>query len=695
MSACRSRSTPVPSAISRNVAGNKRPSGPTRPRGVRGRRAPPTERGETMLARYYDRSREDRERTFPREQRQPGGWLRPAITLACATLTVTTLYFAFTIAPDQIEARSLFLAFTIPLTMLLYPALKSSRADGPTALDWLLALAALAAFGWAFWRADGWLDRFVGYDPVPAVDMVMGLVALLTVFEATRRSIGSTIVILNLVFIGYALTGPMWPGIFQHGGMSPARFIETMYMDAEGIFNFITGLAATFIFTFLLFGVFLRISGGDRVFTEFAAAISGHRRGGPAKVAVISSAMMGMLSGSSISNVSTTGTMTIPMMKKLGFRNYEAGAIEVVASVGGGLMPPLMGTGIFVMSSLTDIPLVEILFYSIAPAFLYYAAVYFYVDNKAAERGLAGVPKDQLPRLSQVLAEGGHIFVPIFVLIALLLLNYTPFYASAACVVATIVISYLRRATRITPSKLLTGLEAGARVVLTIAALITSAAIIYAVIVHTGLLTKVTSILIGVSGGNAVVAVLLIGLMSYVIGMGLPVTASYVIIAALGAGALQHMGISLLAAHLIIFWFAQDSTITPPICMTAFVGARIADAPPMRTGWESMKIAKALYIVPFMFAFSNLIDPSTTEIVVDTVLALVMFYLMPIAIGGYWRAPVGIVARLALFGACGLLFWATVGPWAEALVPMALALAAAAACLAAIWGRRGRAPAET
>ncbi|WP_112323055.1 TRAP transporter permease [Oceanibium sediminis] len=627
--------------------------------------------GNAMLKSYYTQSADDRTHTFPAEQRQLNGWLRVAVTLVCSVLTLLTLYFAFTIAPDQIEARSLFLAFTIPLTMLLYPALVSRHSRPPSALDWLLAAAALAAFSFAFFRADAWLDRFVGYDAVPPLDMAMGIIALLTVFEATRRSVGPTIVVLNLVFIGYALTGPIWPGIFQHGGMSPTRFIETMYMDAEGIFNFITGLIATFIFTFLMFGVFLRLSGGDRVFTDFAAAISGHRRGGPAKVAVISSALMGMLSGSSISNVSTTGAMTIPMMKRLGFRNYEAAAIEVVSSVGGGLMPPLMGTGVFVMSSLTNMPLVEILLYSMGPALLYYAAIYFYVDFKAAQRGLAGVPRDQLPSLGAVLREGGHIFVPIFVLIALLLMKFTPFYASAACVVMTVVISYVRRRTRITPAKLLTGLEASARVVLTIAALITSAAIIYAVIVHTGLLNKVTSILVDASGGNLIIAVILIGIMSYVIGMGLPVTASYVIIAALGASALQNMGLSVLAAHLIIFWFAQDSTITPPICMTAFVGARIAGAPPMRTGWESMKIAKALYIVPFMFAFSSLLDPSIGEIVFDVAIGLVMFYVLPIAIGGYWRGPINPLGRLGFALAGCLLFWATIGPWSASLLPLA------------------------
>lgn len=620
-----------------------------------------------MIARFYQNTAELREKIFPPEQHRLDGPLRLFVTVTSITLTLVTLYFAFTVSIGEIKNRSLFLLFVIPLTMLVYPMTRRGQGKGPNWLDFVLALAGAAAFAWAFSRADAWLDRFVGYDDIPVTDMIFGIIAMVTIFEATRRTVGPTIVVLNLVFILYALTGKHWPGIMEHGGMSIPGLIETMYMDGEGIFNFITGLMATFIFTFLLFGVVLRVSGGDRIFTEFAAAIAGHRRGGPAKVAVVSSAMMGMLSGSSISNVSTTGTMTIPMMKRMGFRNYEAAAIEVVASVGGGLMPPLMGTGVFIMASLTNLPLVTILFYSIAPAILYYAAIYFYADIKASERGMAGIPKSELPKLSTVLLEGGHIFIPIFVLIALLVMQYTPFFASAACVLMTIVISYARKSTRMDLNAILVALEAGTRVALTIAALISSAAIIYAVTVHTGLLNKVTSIVIYFSGGSAPVAIVLIGLMSYVIGMGLPVTASYVIIAALGAGALQEMGISVLAAHLIIFWFAQDSTITPPICMTAFVGARIADAPPMRTGWECMKIAKALYIIPFMFAFSSLLDASLYEVLFDFALGLAVFALLPVAVNGYWRWKLSALSRLTVAVAGGLLFVASFGPMAVSL----------------------------
>ena len=599
-----------------------------------------------------------RSRLFPPEQRAVDGAFAVFVTVAGVTLSLITLYFAFTVTIGEVRTRSLHLFFTIPLALLLYPAWRNARSW----FDWPLAALAASSFAWAFYRADAWLDRFVGYDEVPTVDFIFGIIALVTIFEATRRTVGVTIVALNLLFIGYALTGPQWPGVLEHGGWAPRELVEMLYLDAEGIFNFVTGIMATYLFTFLLFGVFLRATGGDAVFIDMASAVAGHRRGGPAKVAVVSSGLMGMLSGSSISNVATTGTMTIPMMKRLGFRDYEAAAVETVASVGGGLMPPLMGTGVFIMASLTNIPLIDILLYSIAPGILYFTALYFYADILAAKRGVAVVPKEELPNLYLVLVKGGHIFIPVVVLIVLLLMRFTPFLASAACVVMTVVVSTLRKSTRLGPRELVVALEGGTRVALTLSGLLASAAIIYGVTVHTGLLTKVTSILLAYSAGSAVIGMLLIGAMSYVIGMGLPVTASYVIIAALGAPALQELGVTMLAAHLVIFWFAQDSTITPPICMTAFVSARIAGAKPMRTGWECIRIAKALYIIPFIFVFGSLLDSSLLEIGFDFLVAFAMFTVLPVVSLGYWRSPLSPATRIVLGGAAVGLFMATVGP---------------------------------
>jgi TRAP transporter 4TM/12TM fusion protein len=395
---------------------------------------------------------------------------------------------------------------------------------------------------------------------------------------------------------------------------------------------------------------------------------------------------MGMLSGSTVSNVATTGTMTIPLMKRTGFAPYEAAAIESTASLGGALMPPIMGAGVFLMAAFTGVPLVEIMFYSIAPAFLYYVSLYFYIDIKARKRGLAGLPRDQLPRLGAALLSGGHIVLPVVVLIYLLIVKFTPFFASSASIILIYLVSFVRRETRLSPRRLLAALETSTRIVLTISALSAAAAMIFGVITATGLLVKMTSIILGITGGSLFLAILFIAAMSYVLGMGLPVTAAYVLIAALGAPALASLGISLLSAHLIIFWFSQDSTITPPICMTAFVAARIANAPPMQTGWQAVVMAKPLYIIPFAFAYGSLLDPSIAEILFDSVVLLGTFILMPVAVEGYWNRKLTIVER-GLFGLASTIFFvASIGPATDGLIWLGGALIIALA--AALFSRR-------
>ncbi|MBT6406095.1 MAG: TRAP transporter fused permease subunit, partial [Rhodospirillaceae bacterium] len=407
------------------------------------------------------------------------------------------------------------------------------------------------------------------------------------------------------------------------------------------------------------------VSGGDRVFTNLALAVAGHRRGGPAKVAVISSAMMGTLSGSTVSNVVTTGSLTIPMMKRLGFKPYEAAAIETTASLGGALTPPLMGAGVFIMSSFAGVPLITILMYSIIPALLYFTSLYFYVDVKARKKGLSGLPRELLPKVWTVIRDGGHIFIPIFVLIYLLIEKWTPFLASSACVVGVFLISFVRKNTRMTPRKILIALEGATRVTMTVSALGASAALIYGVITVTGLLVKVTSIILAVAGGSLFIGIVLIALMSYVLGMGLPVTAAYVLIAALGSPALQDLGLPVLAAHLVIFWFSQDSTITPPICMTAFVGARIAKAPPMKTGWQCVLMAKALYIIPFVFAYGSLLDESWAEVFFDGMVLFLLFASMPLFVEGFYFQKISWGIRIPI-GLAGVgFFMACIGPMTE------------------------------
>jgi TRAP transporter 4TM/12TM fusion protein len=609
-----------------------------------------------------------RDNAYPKGQRRTGGLVGVIVTIASCVLSLITLYMAFRITFGPTPTRAGHLLFVIPLTFLLYPARKGRKASGhPTLPDYALSLFSAVAFGWAVYSAGRWELRQPYYDPVGTVDMVLGIVAVLTVFEATRRTVGIIIVWLNAIFITYALTGPIWPDIFEHRGISFEELIESLYLLNEGLFNFLMGIMATFLFTFLALGAFLRVSGGDRVFTDFALAAAGHRRGGPAKVAVISSALMGMLSGSTVSNVATTGAVTIPMMKRIGYEPHEAAAIETTASVGGALTPPLMGAGIFIMAAFTDIPLITLLEYSVLPAVLYFTSLYFYVDIKARQKNLKGLPRDVLPSAWGVVKSGGHIFIPVFVLIGLLLYGYTPFLVSSACVVMIFIVSFFKQATRLTPRKLLIALEASARVALTVSSLAASAAIIYGVLGVTGLMLKVTSVILTFSGGSSLIAIIIICAMSYILGMGLPVTAAYVFIAALGAPALIELGVTMLAAHMIIFWFSQDSTITPPICMTAFVAARIANAPPMKTGWQSVMMAKGLYLIPFIFAFGDLLSESFLDIFFDFAVLFCMFALLPIAVEGYYLRKRSVLQRIVLGLASSGFFMAALGPITDGL----------------------------
>jgi len=342
---------------------------------------------------------------------------------------------------------------------------------------------------------------------------------------------------------------------------------------------------------------------------DLCLALAGKSRGGPAKVAVLSSALMGTLTGSTISNVVTTGNLTIPMMKDTGFEAHEAAAIETASSTGGALTPPMMGAGVFIMAAITGIPLLTILKYSVIPAILYFASIYAFVEIKARRHGLKGLPKHQLPNLKVVLKKSFHLFVPLIVLVLLLLKGFTPFLASASSVFLIVLCSLLRKETRMGPIKIIRALEDTTKGMMTITAVSACAALIMGVITLTGLIMKVTSIIIGASHGIVLLALWLLCGISYVIGMGMPVTLSYILVSTLGAPALSDLGVPLLAAHLAIFWYSQDSTITPPICMTAFVAAEIAKAKSyMRVGLSTIKIAKALYLIPLFFVYTPLLS---------------------------------------------------------------------------------------
>ncbi len=530
-------------------------------------------------------------------------------TALSSLITILIFYTAFYGAfPSKIQ-RAGFLMFMIPLIIFLVPATKKSKTDSIPLTDIVLGIIVAISFAWILIDYDRIAFRIRYVHAVTNFDLIFGTIAVLSVIEATRRTLGWILVIITSVFIGYLFIGPYIPGPISFPALKYSLFIEHMYLVPEALFGIITGITSTFLYTFIAFGTFLLISGVDKYYMDICLALTGKARGGPAKVAVISSALMGTLSGSTISNVAVTGNLTIPMMKDIGFTPRDAASIETAASTGGSLTPPVMGAGVFLMSAITGIPLIVIITYSIIPAIMYFLSIFIYVELKARYHNLEGSPPEKLPILKEVLGKSFYLFIPIIVLIGFLLKGYTPFIASAACTVLIVLFSFGQKATRIDIPKFILALKKSCENMMSITAVSACAGIIMGILTLSGLINKITSILLQVSGGVPFIALLCLAFLSYILGMGMPITLSYLLISMLGAPALLKLGIPILASHLFIFWFANVATISPPVCMTAFVAAEIAQEKNyMGVGFTTLNVAKAIYLVPFFFIYTIILS---------------------------------------------------------------------------------------
>ncbi len=529
-------------------------------------------------------------------------------TVFSSLLTIIIFYTAFTGSFPALVQRAMFLMFIIPLIFLLHPASKKSKIDSVELLDIVLAILSAISFAWIIYNYPRLTTRIKYVSTITRLDIIFGFIAILTVIEAVRRTLGWILVIITSVFIGYTFIGPYIPGIFGFRKISFDLFIEHVYLLPEGLFNIMIGVSSTFLYTFIAFGSFLQVSGIDKYYMDICFALSGKARGGPAKVAIISSALMGTLSGSTVSNVAITGNLTIPMMKNTGFTPKDAAAIETAASTGGAITPPIMGAGIFVMAAITGIPLVKIIVYSIIPAIMYFLSIYIFVELTARKLGLEGLPPEKIPNLKKAIIKSFHLFIPLIILVYLLVIGYTPFWSSSICTVVIVFLSYLRSDTKIDISKFIKGLRKSCENMMIISSVAGCAAIIMGVITITGISMKITSILIALSQGNVLLLLLLLTFLAYVLGMGMPVTLSYILIAMLGASALVKMGVPLLNSHLFLFWVSQVATISPPVCMTAFVAAEIAkEKDYMGVGYRTLNVAKAIYLVPLIIIYTNII----------------------------------------------------------------------------------------
>jgi len=548
------------------------------------------------------------------------------VLILAVGLSLYQLYTAGIAALTALVQRSIHLGAILSLTFLVKPPFKGARKDKFTVwvlIDWLLTLAGIYCTFYIclnltaiFERQGDWLTS----------DLVVSIIGTLLVLEACRRVIGFIMTGICVTAMLYAFFGPYMPELIIHKGYSIERIATTLWLTTEGIFGLPIGVAATFVYVFVLFGAFLETTGGGSFFIDLAYALTGRFSGGPAKTSVVASGFMGSVSGSAVGNVVATGSFTIPMMKKVGYRPHVAGAIEAAASTGGQLMPPIMGAGAFLMAEFTNTSYLTIIKVALIPAILYYLTVLFFVHFEAQKHGLKGQPKEKLPRFFKVIKEGLHFIIPVGILIYVLVANYSPMMAGFVAVMSTLGASLMANTIRWAVNRpslpstdpqreslgrfslrelkmIVRALEKGAHNAVMVSVACAAAGIIVGMVTLTGMGLKFSSLVLELSFGIKALAILLIGAASLVLGMGLPVTASYIVLATLAGPALLDMGVPLLVAHMIVFWYSQDANVTPPVSLASFAGAGVAGANPMQTAFTSWKLAKGLYIIPIIMAY--------------------------------------------------------------------------------------------
>jgi TRAP transporter 4TM/12TM fusion protein len=509
-----------------------------------------------------------------------------------------------TYAPDQHALLFITLAFSLVLSFLLWPRREGTAPDRVPWADLALAALSLACVGYMFANYDYVVNRFPTAHPLSPMDMVVGVTAIVLVLEATRRTIGAALPIVAIAFLAYGFAGPWLYGWLYHRGLSLELTIDQTYFTTEGIFGVPMSVAGTYVILFIIFGTFLEKSGAGQFFMNFANAIAGGARGGPGKVSVVSSSLFGTISGSAVANVMVDGWLTIPMMKKTGFKPEAAAAIEAVASTGGQIMPPIMGAAAFVMAEFQGVSYTQVMIAAAIPALFYYGALFAAIHFNAVRSGLKGLPREELPIVGHIILRQGHLFLPVIVLLALLLNGFTPTYAAVIATAALIAISWLRPATGLRWRTCLEALRDGAVHTVPVAMACASAGIVIGVVLQTGLALRFTAFLVEFTYGLLLAALVITMVAGIILGMGMPTTPAYIMQAALLVPAIVKLGVEPMAAHMFAFYFSCLSAVTPPVALAVYAAASIGGASLWRSGVQAMKFAAAGFIVPFFFIYN-------------------------------------------------------------------------------------------
>lgn len=577
------------------------------------------------------------------------GFMAKLISALAITFSLFQLYTAIYGVLDAHLQRAIHLGFGLALVYLLYPTCKSWSRSKLHPLDFILAILGAAA---PAYLVINYQELVMRAGMVSETDLIIGLLGLLLVIEATRRVVGIPMVIVALLFLTYAFAGPYMPGVLAHRGLNVQQLIGHLFFTTEGIFGIPLGVSSTFIFLFILFGAYLEATGLGKFFIDIANAIAGWASGGPAKVAVLSSGLMGTVSGSSVANVAGTGSFTIPMMKKLGYHKNFAGAVEAAASTGGQLMPPVMGAAAFLMAEFVGVPFIQVVEAATIPALLYFTGVWLGVHFEAKRNNLKGIPRSELPDAWLLFKERGHLAIPLIVIVYLLVSGYTPMKAALWAILLSIGASMLRKSTRMKPIQIIEGLENGARGVLGVLVACASAGIIIGVVTKTGVGLKLASALLDLSGGMLLPTMFFTMITAIILGMGVPTTANYVITSTIAAPALIQMDVPVLAAHMFVFYFGIIADVTPPVALAAYAGSAISGGNALKTGVNASKLAIAAFLIPYIFVYSPqllMIDAHFSNIVISTLTGIIGMVGISSAMIGYLAAKANWLERIVLF----------------------------------------------
>lgn len=572
-------------------------------------------------------------------------------------LAITSLIFLYTAGLGTFSAltqRSLLLTLMIPAILSVY---KVSDVLIKRILNYILIGMGIVS---GVYVIMVWPERILRIGAIPLTDIIMGTLMVIVILEITRRTTGLFLALTTLFFIVYGLFGPYFPSFMKHRGESWSRIINFLYLTTEGIFGIPLGIAATFIMVFIIFGAFLQTFGGGQWFIDMSLAIAGKRRGGPAKTAIFASGLMGMLSGASAANVVTTGTFTIPLMKKIGYSSEDAAAIEASASTAGLFTPPIMGAAAFIIAEYLRVPYLDIVYAAVIPAALFYLSIYLTVDSKAVKNGMSGLEASKLPNLVKVMKTRGHLGIPLIILIVGLVMGWTPMKAAFWSTLLVIAVAFLKSETRPDLKKLFLALSKGSYQAMPVISACASAGIIVGIISLTGLGTKLSYTLMSVAGEQLFVAAFITMILSLILGCAMPPTAVYIILAAILVEPLVQLGALPIAAHLFIFMSSAFGAITPPVAITAYAGAGIAEADPSITGFKAFKISIVGYIIPYIFLYSpSLIFQSNDlmSIIMIIVSSIIGIFALVASLEGYmftyWRK----YTRFILAISSVLLFW--------------------------------------